>query len=743
MASLGPSLAGVLQVLKAAGPDKLIGLKHKLSSTRGPGCPGADVLHAMVLLALGPEADAAEDHMARAWVGVDGPQATGETPDVSWAVARLYHLLAEEKLCPESARDTAYWKALQVLDSHGDRRLDELRNEARARCGWPMVADMGGFQPLQSDRGDLSPPSPPPPGGRSQPWPISALSGWSHARSLRSSGSPGSVGLELEISQSPTLPFLGPQRGTHGPSKLCVEARGSPEPWRGPRGCQEPEEVSWPSSVEPLDPEQLYPSSGHPGVAPASIAADFVVPPAGGSQVSLETTRVCPKPTSLPSASLDPTDSPSAREDPMPSQDPGEATGPNARPCLAASSILPAPEPTPAALSSGPQASSSSPASLPVSSFPPASFPPASSSSASFPPASSSPASSSASFPPASSPASFPPASSSSSSASFSASSSSWDFHADPAGQKFYNFVVLHTRADEHVALRVRERLEALGVPDGATFCEDFQVPGRGELQCLQDAIDHSGFLILLLTASFDSQLGLHQVNQALMSSLTQLGRQDCVVPFLPLEASEAQLGSDATSLLAGLVPLEERSAIFARKVANTFAPHRLRARRAHWAREQRARALRLQRHQSHGHTAQAGRPGVWGGPQAQIHALQEALGSSLLLEAHTPCPPQMPSQGQLPPFPTQPGRPQTQSYPWPAGTPSPAFLQPPSFPQPPTGPPAPTVPPQTPGPQPLIIHHAQMVQLGLNNHMWNQRGVPAPQEDASPPKVDRPNDQS
>ncbi|XP_048196590.1 TIR domain-containing adapter molecule 1 [Perognathus longimembris pacificus] len=706
MAGPAPSLAGVLQVLEAAGPDKLVSLRLKLRTPGPGGCPGTELLRAMVLPALGRDEEVAQDdavaqRVAQVRAGVDGTQASGETagevPDVSWAVAHLYHLLAEEKLCPESMRDAAYSAALRVLEAHGDRRLEELRNEAQARCGWATVA-------ASRPQDDLPTPSPPSSGARSQPWPISALAGWSHACSLRSCGSPGSVGAELEISQSPTLPFLSPHRGTHGPSKLSWEAPGSPEPWHEPRGHQEPEEVSWPSSVEPLDPDRLHPSPGHPETVLASVSADSTVPPDGGS--SLERTRVFPDPISHPVASLDPTGSPCPGKDHTPSQSPEDATRQSGTFC-------PAPSPAPDALSSHPQASSSSSSSS-------ATFPPASSS-ASFSPASSS----SASFPPASSPP----------------DSSSLAFHADTAGQKFYNFVVLHTRADEHVALRVRERLEALGVPDGATFCEDFQLPGRGELQCLQDAIEHSGFIVLLLTAAFEGQLGLHQVNQALMSSLTRLGRQDCVVPFLPLESSEAQLGPSTTSLLTGLVWLEERSAIFTRKVANTFSPHRLRARRAHWAQEQRARALRPQPPQPQGHTAYLAYPGTWGASQAQVQALHQALGSGLVLGTQAPQPSQVPLGDKVPPLTTWPGCPQTPPFPWQAGIPPTAFLQPPSCPQPPTCPPAPTVPPQTPGPQPLIIHHAQMVQLGLNNHMWNQRGAPAPPDDTPLQEADRRND--
>lgn len=296
--------------------------------------------------------------------------------------------------------------------------------------------------------------------------------------------------------------------------------------------------------------------------------------------------------------------------------------------------------------------------------------------------------------------------------------------------------MVLHAREDEHIALRVRERLEAMGVPDGATFCEDFQVPGRGELRCLQDAIDHSAFTILLLTANFDCRLSLHQVNQSLMNSLTRHGRQDSVVPFLPLESSAAQLSPDTSSLLTGLAWLNEHSPIFARQMTNTFKPQKLRACKATWRKEQDTRALQQQRQHLEGERQQAA---AWNAAwsaylqtylswQTQMEELQAAFTSHMTFGTHLPPGAQVPYGGQgplgaQPPFPTWPGHQPPPLPPWLAGSPPPAFPQPPPFPQ------VTPVTPQSPGLQPLIIHHAQMVQLGLNNHMWSQRGTQAPED--------------
>ncbi|XP_046494562.1 TIR domain-containing adapter molecule 1 [Equus quagga] len=702
----GPSLSGAFELLGAAGHDKLLYLKHKLKSPR-PGCRGAELLHAMVLLKLGQETEARislealkADAVARLvgcrWAGMAGTEDPEEPPDLSWAVARLYHLLSEEKLCPEPLRDVAYLAALRAFSSRDDHRLGELQDEARDRCGWDIVGDPVDFGPLHSDMGCLPPASVSPSGTRSLPQPIKDLSAWSRGCPLRSGGSPASLASALEISQSPTMRILSLHHGPHGPSRLCDEPRASVAPEPTPTGCQEPEEMSWPPSGEPASPPVL---PSHP--APR-LPEDTPDVPAG------------------------PADPPKAPE--TGTHYPVECTEVSAAPRSLASPSRPVRDPTP------PQLPAEDAARLPPKLCPPTPSAPTTS----------------PSFPPPSTPPSARPAPSNPGPASP---------EAQPSEQKFYNFVVLHAGADEPIALRVRERLEALGVPDGATFCEDFQVPGRGALRCLQDAIDHSAFTILLLTANFDCRMSLHQVSQALMSSLTRHGWQDCVVPFLPLESSPAQLSPDTASLLASLVWLDEHSRIFPRKVASTFKPQQLRARRANWRREQDARALRAQSQQLDGERLQLAALNAaystyfqsclsW---QAQMEKLQAAFGSHMSLGTQGPSGGQVPGGAQpFPAFPTWPGH---QPPPWLAGTPPPPFVQPPAFAQPPTfmqppnfpqpptmmqspdfpQPPAfpqpPPVPPPSPGLQPLIIHHAQMVQLGLNNHMWSQRGTQAPED--------------
>ncbi|EFB21360.1 hypothetical protein PANDA_019591, partial [Ailuropoda melanoleuca] len=556
MACADLSLSSAFDVLGAAGEGKLLHLKHKLKTLR-PGCRGADLLHAMVLLKLGQEtearislealkADAVARLVARQWAGMDSAEVPEEPPDLSWAVARVYHLLAEEKLCPATMRDMAYQAALHTFSSRDDHRLAELQGEAQDRCGWGIIGDTGSFQPLHSDLGCLPPSSVSPSGTRSLPQPIEHLSGWSRGRSLRSTGSPASLASHLEISQSPTMPFLSHHRSCHGPSKLCDEPQASLVPEPAPPGCQEPQEVSWPPSIETVSPPSMPPNSAAPRLTelvPDASPAGQPDPPRAleiSTHYPVECTDAlaAPESLSLPSRNTWPDKGQSPF--PLPEED-------------TASQVASASPPPPAPLKTSPP--HPSPSTLPSTGL-----------------------------------------------ASSSLCPPSPELESE---QKFYNFVILHVAADEHIALRVRERLEALGVPDGATFCEDFQVPGRGELHCLQDAIDHSAFTILLLTPNFDCRLGLHQASQSLMNSLTRPGRQDCVIPFLPLESSQAPLSPYTTSLLTGLVWLDEHSQIFARRVANTFKAQRLRARKANWKKEQDVRALQEQRRHLEGERQQ------------------------------------------------------------------------------------------------------------------------------------------
>lgn len=304
MANQGPSLHGVFDLLGAVERDRLAILKYKLGSEH-LGSQESKLLHAMVLLALGQDTEArisleslkantVAQLVAHQWAGMDSTQGPEEPPDLSWTVARLYHLLAEENLCPASTRDMAYQVALRDLASQGNHQLGQLENEAWDRCGPDIMGEPGGSKSLHSDQGSPLPPATSSSVTRSQPRPIDTQD-WSHGRSLHSTGSIASVASHLEISQSPTLPFFSPHRGTHGPSKLCDTHLGTPESQLVPAGCQEPEEVSWPLSVETSTSLGSPHRTGVPEVSPevsSDILPNFPAAPDANVHCPIECTEV-------------------------------------------------------------------------------------------------------------------------------------------------------------------------------------------------------------------------------------------------------------------------------------------------------------------------------------------------------------------------------------------------------------------------------------------------------------------
>ncbi|NWY06575.1 TCAM1 protein, partial [Nothoprocta ornata] len=169
--------------------------------------------------------------------------------------------------------------------------------------------------------------------------------------------------------------------------------------------------------------------------------------------------------------------------------------------------------------------------------------------------------------------------------------------------RKFFTFVVLHANSDVDTALRVKELLEGMGVPDGATFCEDFLAGGHGQLSCFQDAMENSAFTILLLTKNFLCQVCMFQTNSALVESILRPSKHNSVIPFVPKENPLGE--SEIPIFLRGLVPLNENSAVFPSRVRNTFTRSKISEQKALWQQRQQAREQqrRLQLHQEHWQT--------------------------------------------------------------------------------------------------------------------------------------------
>ncbi|KAJ7997686.1 hypothetical protein DPEC_G00214710 [Dallia pectoralis] len=102
--------------------------------------------------------------------------------------------------------------------------------------------------------------------------------------------------------------------------------------------------------------------------------------------------------------------------------------------------------------------------------------------------------------------------------------------------EEFFSFVVLHAHEDEAIAEKLKDKLEAIGVVKGATFCQEFAVPGRNTLMCVEDAINNSAFTILLLTRNFNSRLLEVETTSALMNAIQKRHKYNTVIPFLPQE---------------------------------------------------------------------------------------------------------------------------------------------------------------------------------------------------------------
>lgn len=248
----------------------------------------------------------------------------------------------------------------------------------------------------------------------------------------------------------------------------------------------------------------------------------------------------------------------------------------------------------------------------------------------------------------------------------------------------FFTFVVLHANEDEAVACRVKERLESLGVSNGTTFSEDFLVPGHNQFSCLENALDNSAFTLLLLTKNFKTRYYTYQTSVALMDSLNRSMKIDSVIPFVPQE--NPFIKKEMPCFLATIVPLEEKSPVFTKRVKKTFKPEVIRQKKGEWKYR---RWIQEQAYPQHLAALRINSP-----IQMRFPA-QPAASSGLhpVPHDHSPYPFPLPTCPMLGQF-----QPQAfQSFPAPLGLGN--FMQ--------------------GGTQPhLIIQHAQMVQIGDHNHM-------------------------
>lgn len=154
---------------------------------------------------------------------------------------------------------------------------------------------------------------------------------------------------------------------------------------------------------------------------------------------------------------------------------------------------------------------------------------------------------------------------------------------------QFYSFVILHALQDTELAESMKEKLESILNCDGATFSEDFAVPGKSTLRCVEDAINNSAFTFLLLTNNFNSFLEM-KANSALINSIQNPPKHNTVIPLLP--KCNAMPRKDIPMVLTTLVPLDEKKN-FDKKIQKAITPKRLAIQKNVWTREQKMKSLR------------------------------------------------------------------------------------------------------------------------------------------------------
>ncbi|XP_069646360.1 TIR domain-containing adapter molecule 1 [Haliaeetus albicilla] len=714
-AKLQPSFEDIFSVLSQIPQDKLLSLKYKLKHLISG--PSSKLLQAMVLLTLGQEVDAricldalgdnrAAQYVHQTKLGATGVQEDGEDlqpPQLDAGamalLAQIYSVLAEEKLCSHEAVDRARQAATKACKASKETQGDTLNSippEDQEKHGSAVSMGPGDkFQTLSSDVGFLQPASPNYV-VRSSPVQIGGNSDLSGPRTLRSLGSPSFPSC-LEISASPTVVFhTQPSSHEHvpQPSRLCkgsTSSAGQPDGDRQSCGLHETSWTSRPNSHPGQDTGAQVPRSEKvlqvSSCRPTPPIPEIQLPTMGAVNQPVESSDVSSTvaaETHTPKENTDKKQDEKQLPTGLPDSRATVDTGP-AHMSMEDSHV-------PAAIPSN-----SAPTSISTYSLPPPTY----SFSSTLPrPLQGAPSNLSYPTPLHSSPSpAWPPPLQTVEPLPTS----------EPGGGKFFTFVVLHASQDEIVAHRVKDLLENMGVPNGATLCEDFFIAGRSHLTCFQDAMENSAFIILLLTKNFPCDLCMFQTNTALMESILKPSKRDSVIPFVPKENPLER--SQIPSTLGGLMPLDENSPGFSRTVQNTFTTSRINERKAMWDLMQRKKLqLYQERYQTLQNLAALNLGSL---PQVPLSATRlELLGQS--------------PQQWCPPASTVP--PATYPPP-PAGHPMPAQMGPPPF-QPlnlPSG--HYNMMPGPGGIPSLIIQHARMVQIGDHNVMQVETVTPGPQD--------------
>ncbi|NXN64781.1 TCAM1 protein, partial [Himantopus himantopus] len=609
-AELQPSFEDVFNILSQIPHDKLLSLKHKLKHLIFG--PSSKLLQAMILLTLRREGDAricldalgdnrAAQYVRQTKLGAAGAQEDGEDlrpppldAGATALLAQIYSVLAKEKLCSHEAMDKACRAATKACNASKETQGDTLNSippEDQENHSSAVNTSPGDkFQTLRSDAGVgfLQVPSPNYV-VRSSPVQIGGNSDLSGPQSLRSTVS-RSFPSGFEISASPTVVFhtqpsshqrvpqpsqlcegstsgAGQPDGdgqSHGPQETSWASRTNSHPWQE-TGAQvpQPEKVLPLRSCHPTLPipetQPLTPGALNQPVQSSDVSSTVAAEPHAPKESTAKKQDEKQLPTGLPDSRATVDTGPAHRS----KEDSYVPAGISFNSASASMSACPLPPPSYFFSSTLPPHLPGAPSNLTYPSLLPSSPSPA--------------------CPPPLQTVEAVPTS-------------------EPDGRetKFFTFVVLHASEDEIVAHRVKNLLEKMGVPNGATLCEDFFIAGRSHLTCFQDALENSAFIILLLTKNFPGNLCMFQTNTALMESILKPNKGDSVIPFVPKENPLER--SQIPSTLSVLMPLDENSPGFSRTVQNTFTTSRISKKKAMWDLMQREK---LQQYQEQHQTLQ------------------------------------------------------------------------------------------------------------------------------------------
>ncbi|XP_047446658.1 TIR domain-containing adapter molecule 1 [Mugil cephalus] len=153
----------------------------------------------------------------------------------------------------------------------------------------------------------------------------------------------------------------------------------------------------------------------------------------------------------------------------------------------------------------------------------------------------------------------------------------------------FYAFVILHAPDDADMAESMKEKLEEVIGFAGATFADEFALPGKSTLKCVEDAINNSAYTFLLLTRNFNSRMLEMKTNTALINSINNRHKYNTVIPLLPRENCMPK--QCIPLILQTLVPLEENRS-FEKKLKRSLSTEKIERQRKIWTKEQEQKIL-------------------------------------------------------------------------------------------------------------------------------------------------------